>query len=54
LKIMAGSLPLPNPHLEGVQHQISGHRFGRPPAGDHSGEHIDAERHIDKADQVAT
>src|SRR5512132_3935470 len=30
-----GALPLPDPHLEGVQDQVGGHRPCRPPAGDH-------------------
>src|SRR5215216_4481032 len=50
LQVMALAAPLPDSHLEGVQDQIGGHRFRGSPAGDHSGEHIDAKRHIDKAE----
>jgi hypothetical protein len=39
----------PQRHLEGVQDQWAGHFAGGPPADDAAGEHVDHERHVDRA-----
>jgi hypothetical protein len=43
----AAALTVPDRHLEGVDGEVGAQRVRRLPADDHTGEHVDNERHVD-------
>ena len=47
--VLAGPLPRPQPHVQGVQGQVGAQAGGHLPADDHAGEHVEDERGVDPA-----